>query len=365
MSDVPGSAGGPEEQQRPAFVHSGDRSGGKPVARWWRPEADGRLLCYLCPRYCRIGEGQAGFCFIRMNTGGALRTLAYAQPCAIQVDPIEKKPLFHYMPGARIFSMGTAGCNMGCKFCQNWEISKSRENQVRSAHLPPGQVVREAGRLDCPALAFTYNEPTIWGEYVIDISRAARRAGLRNVMVTNGYITREALPEVYEFIDAANVDLKAFSESFYAKVTLTHLRPVLDRLPEIKRRGVWVELTNLLIPTLNDDMGEIRRLSSWVVENLGRDVPLHFTAFHPDFRLTDLPPTPHETLHEARSVALAAGLRYVYEGNVHCDEGSTTRCPSCGEPVIRRAWHRIMSNRISEGRCPCGHPIAGFFPVAC
>lgn len=335
---------------------------GAAPARWWRAEEDGRILCYLCPRYCRIGEGQSGFCYIRSNTGGRLWSLAYAQPCALQIDPIEKKPLFHFMPGARILSIGTAGCNMGCKFCQNWEISKSREDQVRSVSLTPAGAVAAADDHACPAIAFTYNEPTIWGEYVIDISRLARDAGVKTVMVTNGYITEEALPEVYEFIDAANVDLKAFTEEFYRKVTLTHLEPVLRTLPVLAARGVWVEITNLIIPTLNDDMDEIRSLAIWIRDHLGEEQPLHLTAFHPDFKLTELPPTPHETLHEARRVALAAGLKHVYEGNVHCAEGSTTYCPRCAEPVIRRSWQRVVESRLEDGCCPCGRRLAGLFP---
>ncbi len=330
-------------------------------ARWWKPEGD-RLLCYLCPRYCRIGEGQSGFCFIRVNRGGELRSLGYGRPAAIQIDPIEKKPLNHFLPGTRVFSMGTAGCNMGCKFCQNWEISKSREDQVRSVSLAPEEVVARAIQTGCRSLAFTYNEPTIWGEYVIDISRLARRAGLKSVMVTNGYITMEAIPEVYEFIDAANVDLKAFTEDFYRKITLTHLEPVLASLVELKRRGVWIELTTLLIPTLNDAVEEARELSEWVLQHLGDEVPLHFTAFHPDFRLMNLPPTPPETVEAARRVALGVGLKYVYSGNIITDEGGRTRCPGCGETVIRRSWHAVEEYRLVEGRCPCGYQVPGFFP---
>ena len=347
-------------QDREVISHDDE---GSVRALWWRGEPDGRLLCYLCPRYCRIGEGQAGFCFIRKNLGGTLYSLAYAQPCAVHVDPIEKKPLFHFMPGQRILSLGTAGCNMGCKFCQNWEISKSREDQVRSVRLEPAGVAAAARDLGCPAVAFTYNEPTIWGEYVMDISRIARGAGIKSVMVTNGYITAEALPDVYRWIDAANVDLKAFTEEFYRKITLTHLEPVLATLPALVSRGVWVEVTDLIIPTLNDDMGEIRALATWIRDNLGPEQPLHLTAFHPDFKLMDLPPTPHETLHEARKTALVAGLRHVYEGNVHCDEGSTTYCARCDRPLIRRSWHRIVANEVRDGRCPCGHRVAGYFPV--
>ncbi|HET6373646.1 MAG TPA: AmmeMemoRadiSam system radical SAM enzyme [Candidatus Polarisedimenticolia bacterium] len=331
-------------------------------ARWWRPEEDGRVLCTLCPRYCHIGDGQAGFCYIRKNVGGRLYSLAYAQPCALQIDPIEKKPLFHFMPGARIFSMGTAGCNMGCKFCQNWEISKAREDQVSAAHLEPEEVVFAASSRRCPAIAFTYNEPTIWGEYVIDISKSARAAGIKTVMVTNGYVTPEALEDIYEWIDAANVDLKGFTEDFYRKVTLTHLEPVLSALPLLKKKGVWVEITTLLIPTLNDDMDEIRRLAEWVRDNMGAEQPLHFTAFHPDFKLTDLPSTSHELIHEARQTAIRAGLRHVYEGNVLCAEGSTTYCPGCGRALIRRSWQAVLDNEIVAGRCPCGRSIGGFFP---
>ncbi len=333
-------------------------------ARWWRTQPDGRILCYLCPRFCVMSDGQAGFCYIRKNAGGTLVSLAYAQPCAVHVDPIEKKPLFHFMPGSRILSMGTAGCNMGCKFCQNWEISKSREDQVRAVHLPPGDVVRLARREACPAVAFTYNEPTIWAEYVIDISRRAREAGVRTAMVTNGYVTPEALPDLYEHIDAANVDLKAFTDSFYRKITLTHLAPVLATLEALVRRGVWVEVTTLIIPTLNDAIEEIRELAAWIRDHLGPEVPLHLTAFHPDFRLRDLPATSHETLHAARHAAIETGLRFVYEGNVMCEEGSTTFCPGCGAALVRRTWHRVHGSRLVNGRCACGRAIPGHFPQA-
>jgi len=348
------------QQDRPIDSSAAGAPGAR-VARWWRPESDGKLLCYLCPRYCRIGEGQSGFCYIRGNVGGTLRSLAYAQPCAVQVDPIEKKPLFHFLPGSRILSLGTAGCNMACKFCQNWEISKSREDQVRSRHLEPADAVGLSGRSGCPAIAFTYNEPTIWAEYAIDISVEAHRRGIATVMVTNGYITPEALPDVYRFIDAANVDLKAFSDGFYRKTTLSRIAPVLETLKALRERGVWVEITNLLIPTLNDDEDEIRALASWVLDNMGADQPLHFTAFHPDFKLTDLPATSHETVHEARRIALAQGLRYVYEGNVLCEEGGTTFCPGCRAAVITRSWHRVSMNRLDNGTCRCGTTIAGRF----
>ena len=256
--------------------------------------------------------------------------------------------------------MGTAGCNMGCFFCQNWDISKSRHDQVHSQHVPPEDVVALAIRHGCPSIAFTYNEPTIWGEYVIDICHAAHEAGLSTVMVTNGYITHEAFHDIYDYIDAANVDLKAFTEEFYGRITLTHLKPVLDALVWLKREtNVWFELTNLIIPTLNDAPQEIRELSEWVLANLGPDVPLHFTAFHPDFKLRDKPHTPPETLHRARKIALEAGLHYVYEGNIHSDAGSTY-CPACGEKLIERSWHDVRSNKLRDGACSkCGHVVPG------
>jgi pyruvate formate lyase activating enzyme len=329
-------------------------------ARWYEMLPNGKLHCYLCPRHCHIGEGQAGFCFIRVNEGGKLYSLGYASPAALQIDPIEKKPLNHFLPGTRVFSMGTAGCNMGCFFCQNWDISKSKADQVGSLHVPPEDVPLLAIRNGCPSIAFTYNEPTIWGEYVIDICRAAKECGINTVMVSNGYITREAFHDIYDHIDATNIDLKAFTEGFYGRVTLTHLQPVLDTLKWLTdETNVWFEITNLMIPTLNDAPDETRRLCDWIVENLGPDVPLHFTAFHPDFKLQDKPPTPPETLHAARAIAVDAGLHYVYEGNIYSD-AAHTRCPSCGEMLIRRSWHDVQENRLKEGRCPrCQLAIPG------
>jgi pyruvate formate lyase activating enzyme len=329
-------------------------------ARWWNVEPDGKVHCYLCPRHCHIGEGQAGFCYIRANQGGKLYSLGYAHPAAMQIDPIEKKPLNHFLPGSRIFSMGTAGCNMGCFFCQNWDISKSRADQVGSSYVPPEDVVLLAIRNHCDSIAFTYNEPTIWGEYVIDICCAAKEAGLNTVMVSNGYITYDAFHDIYDQIDAANIDLKAFTEKFYGKITLTHLQPVLDALLWLKNEtNVWFEITNLMIPTLNDAAEETRGLCGWILDNLGPDVPLHFTAFHPDFKLQDKPRTPPDTLHAARRIALEMGLHYVYEGNIHSD-GAHTSCPVCRTLLVKRSWHDVQLNRLQEGKCPkCGAAIPG------
>ena len=329
-------------------------------ARWWKPEENNRVHCTLCPRDCHIHDGQPGFCYIRVNRGGKLYSLGYGHPAAMQVDPIEKKPLNHFLPGTKILSLGTAGCNMGCFFCQNWEISKAKADQVRSTRMDPEDIVARAIANDCPSIAFTYNEPTIWGEYVIDIAREARAAGLSTVMVTNGYVTREAFFDIYEHIDAANVDLKAFTNDFYRRITLTELKPVLDTLTWLRNEtDVWFELTTLLIPGLNDGDGEVKELSDWVAENLGVNVPLHFTAFHPDFKLRDRPRTPPESLHRARSIAMDAGLRFVYEGNIAGD-ANHTMCPNCNEMLIERSWHTVLDNRLDEGRCPeCGCKVAG------
>jgi pyruvate formate lyase activating enzyme len=300
-----------------------------------------------------------------VNHEGKLYSLGYGAPAALQVDPIEKKPLNHFLPGTRVFSMGTAGCNMGCFFCQNWDISKSRQDQVRSQPIAAEDVPLLALQHGCDSLAFTYNEPTIWSEYVIDICQAAKKYGLKTVMVSNGYITYEAFHDIYDHIDAANIDLKAFTESFYGRITLTHLEPVLKTLEWLKNETkVWFEITNLMIPTLNDDPVETRKLAEWILTHLGPDVPLHFTAFHPDFKLQDKPGTPAETLHRARTIALETGLHYVYEGNIFSD-GANTLCPGCGELLLRRSWHDVLENRLVGGACPkCSLKIPGVWEKA-
>ena len=324
--------------------------------------ADGRLHCFLCPRHCHLGEGQRGFCFIRRNLGGRLMQLAYGHPAALQVDPIEKKPLNHFLPGSTILSLGTVGCNLGCRFCQNWDLSKARSDPYSATELTPDQVVALALRQGTPSIAFTYNEPTIWGEYVVDTARRAHDHGLNTVMVTNGYVSREAFFDIYRHIDAANVDLKAITEEFYAKVTLSQLQPVLDTLVRLRREtNVWFEITNLVIPSLNDDQSELKRLCDWILENLGDAVPLHFTAFHPDFRVLDKRSTPPATLHRARALAMSLGLKFVYEGNIH-SEGGSTICPGCRRTVLRRSWHEVTASQLRESRCTyCGTVIAGVF----
>lgn len=331
-------------------------------ALWWHKEDDGRILCTLCPRLCRIGDGQAGFCYIRKNIDGKLYSLGYGTSTGFAIDPIEKKPLNHFLPGSGVLSFGTAGCNLGCRFCQNWSISKAKLDEAESLGATPEQVVQLATRNDAPSIAFTYNDPVIWGEFVIDIPRIARERGIKSVMVTAGYITPQARPEVFRFIDAANVDLKAFSERFYHKVTFSHLDPVLDTLKWLKNHtDIWFEITNLMIPGENDGPEETRRLCGWVVENLGDSVPLHFTAFHPDFKMTDKPRTPATTLKHAREIALSSGVKYCYVGNVDDDEGQTTFCPACGRALIRRSWHDVLEYHLEGNRCPCGREIPGRF----
>ncbi len=331
------------------------------TAKWQQKQSDGKILCTLCPRYCKIGDGQAGFCYIRKNSSGTLYALGYGRPTGFAVDPIEKKPLSHFLPGTDILSFGTAGCNLGCKFCQNWSMSKAQLDDTQALHATPEQVVKLALNNKLPSIAYTYNDPIIFGEYVMDISRLARQENIRSVMVTNGYITSEARNEVFRNIDAANVDLKAFSEQFYYKLTGAHLQPVLDTLLWLKREtGVWLELTTLLIPNENDSDEEIKQMCGWILENLGDSVPLHFTAFHPSFLMQNHRRTPPQTLTRAREIALRAGIKYCYVGNVHDPAGQTTFCPACKTALIERDWHSVFSNLLKKGKCPtCGAEIAG------
>ena len=331
-------------------------------ARWWRPIDRDKLLCYLCPRLCEVGRGQAGFCFIRQNRQGRLYSLGYGRSTGFAVDPIEKKPLNHFLPGINVLSFGTAGCNLGCKFCQNWNISKARFAERSSEPATPEKVVELAQAAGSEGIAYTYNEPVIWAEYAIDVARAARAVGLKNVMVTAGYVTPEARPQVFEYMDAANVDLKAFTEGFYRGFTLSHLQPVLDTLAWLHETDVWTEITTLLIPGLNDGAEEIARECDWIVEHMGPNVPVHFTAFHPDFKMLDRPRTPAPTLQMAREIAHQRGIRFCYLGNVHDSEAQATVCPSCHEVLIRRDWHAVQYYALVGNRCPrCNEVIPGVF----
>ncbi|MCB0218545.1 MAG: AmmeMemoRadiSam system radical SAM enzyme [Chrysiogenetes bacterium] len=334
-------------------------------ARYWHTEDDERIVCTLCPRLCKVKEGQAGFCFIRQNHGGKLYNIGYGRPSGFAADPIEKKPLSHFLPGSSVLSFGTVGCNLGCKFCQNWDISKAREKSRLIPEVTPEQVVALARREDCASIAYTYNDPVIFAEFVEDVAREARGQGIRSVAVTAGYITEEARPEFYENIDAANVDLKAFTDDFYRKVTLSELEPVLETLKWIKHESdVWLEITNLIIPGYNDDPGETRKMAEWILENLGPDVPVHFTAFHPDYKFMHTRGTPPEMLSLACRIARDVGLHYVYTGNVHDPAGGTTFCPGCAAPLVVRDWHRILKLDVKDGKCPhCEHEIAGVWEL--
>jgi len=333
------------------------------IAQWWRKLDSGKILCTLCPRYCKIGPGQNGFCFIRQNRNDKLITIGYGHPTGFAVDPIEKKPLSHFLPGSTILSFGTAGCNLGCRFCQNWSISKARLDDLQSLTATPEQVVQLAQKHQTPSIAYTYNDPTIFGEYVIDISRLAREANIRSVMVTAGYIDKDARRDVFQYIDAANVDLKAFTDRFYHKLTFSHLENVLDTLIWIKNEtNVWLEITTLLIPGENDSEDEIAKMCDWILQNLGKSVPLHFTAFHPDYKMVDKPRTSYSSLKSARKIALESGILYCYIGNIHDQEGQTTYCPACKKSLIIRDWHSIINNRLNNDLCPdCGYRIAGIF----
>jgi pyruvate formate lyase activating enzyme len=333
-------------------------------ARWWHALPDGRIQCDLCPRDCRLHEGQRGACFVRAMEGGRMVLTTYGRSSGFCVDPIEKKPLNHFYPGSAILSFGTAGCNLACKFCQNWDISKSRDMDRLADQATPEAIARAAVEYGCHSVAFTYNDPVIFAEYAMDVADACHARGIQTVAVTAGYMHAAPRREFYAKMDAANVDLKAFTDEFYVKLTGAHLQPVLDTLVYLKHEtGVWFEITTLLIPGRNDSDAEIQAACQWIMKELGPDVPVHFTAFHPDYKMDDIPATPPATLTRARHIALTEGLRYVYTGNVHDVDGGTTTCPTCQMPLIARDWHRISTYRLTpEGRCPdCGTAIAGRF----
>jgi pyruvate formate lyase activating enzyme len=332
--------------------------------RYWHELADGRLQCDLCPRFCRLRDGQRGLCFVRGRAGGELLLTTYGRSSGFAVDPIEKKPLNHFLPGSRVYSFGTAGCNLACKFCQNWDISKSRAFDRLQARAGPGDIVRAALDTHCRSVAYTYNDPVIFLEYAVDVAHASHEKGLQNVAVTAGYLTAEPRPEFFAPMDAVNIDLKAFTERFYRKLCGGQLEPVLDTLRYVKQEtSAWLEITTLLIPGENDSPVEIESMSRWIVDNLGSDVPLHLSRFHPDWKMRDTPATPMSTLSRSRSIALQAGLQHVYTGNVHDFAGSSTYCASCGERLIGRDWYVLSDwGLTSSAACRhCGARLAGVF----
>ncbi|MDR3518194.1 MAG: AmmeMemoRadiSam system radical SAM enzyme [Azospirillaceae bacterium] len=333
-------------------------------ARHWRTLADGRLQCDLCPRLCRLHDGQRGLCFVRAREGASLVLATYGRSSGFCVDPIEKKPLNHFLPGTPVLSFGTAGCNLTCKFCQNWDISKARALDRLNDDAAPSTIAQAAVDLGCRSVAFTYNDPVVFLEYATDVADACRALGLKTVAVTAGYMTDSARRDFYGHIDAANVDLKGFSDAFYRKLCSAHLGPVLETLEYLHREtGVWLEITTLLIPGENDSDRELDALSRWVADHLGPDVPLHFSAFHPDWKMTATAATPAATLTRARRIAIGNGLRYVYTGNVHDPAGGSTVCPNCGALLIERDWYQLGRWGLdASGQCAaCGTAIAGVF----
>jgi len=329
-------------------------------ASWYKKLEEGRVECELCPQACKVADMERGMCGVRENRGGTYYTLVHSLVCSIHTDPIEKKPLFHVLPGEKAFSFSTAGCNVECKFCQNWELSQFRPEQVQAYNLPPERLVAAARRNGARLTAATYGEPVVFWEYVRDVAIAANAAGVKPTVVSNGFIKEKPLREVLPLLSAIKVDLKSFTDGFYRKQVRGELEPVLKSLQVIKEVGVWLEIVVLLVPTLNDSAAEVSDLCAWVRAKLGPDVPVHFTRFHPTYRLTDLPPTPVSSLERAWKIGRDAGLNYVYLGNVPGHPGENTTCPGCGEILIRRVGYRILSNRLVTGSCPdCKRSIPG------
>ncbi len=340
---------------------------GDHAARYWQRLGDGRLQCDLCPRFCKLNEGQRGLCFVRARHNDRMVLTTYGRSSGFCVDPIEKKPLNHFLPGTGVFSFGTAGCNLTCKFCQNWDISKSREFDRLTDRADPDQIAEAALANGCQSVAYTYNDPVIFLEYAVDVAAACRARGLKSVAVSAGYICPEPRAEFFRHMDAANIDLKGFSETFYKRLCSASLAPVLETLVYLRHEtDVWLEVTTLLIPGENDSPAELEALSGWIVEHLGTNVPLHLTAFHPDWKMRDKPPTPQATLRLARRIAREAGLKYVYLGNVHDSDGQSTYCADCGCRLIGRDWYEITDWQLTQdGRCRhCGSSCPGIFAEA-
>ena len=332
--------------------------------RYWHELDDGRLQCDLCPRHCRLKEGQRGLCYVRQRLDHSVKLVSYGRSSGFCIDPIEKKPLNHFFPGSSVLSFGTAGCNLACKFCQNWDMSKSREMDTLADSASPGQLARTAKQMDCRSIAYTYNDPVIFLEYAVDVANACREQDIKNVAVTAGYIDPEPRVEFFKAMDAANVDLKGFTDEFYFKLCGGHLQPVLETLEYIKHEtDCWLELTTLLIPGQNDSDQELQAMTEWVVDKLGSDVPMHFTAFHPDWKMMDIASTPQATLTRARQIAIDNGVSYAYTGNVHDSAGASTWCPGCGELLIERDWYQLGYWGLDNKGCcgNCGQSIAGHF----
>jgi pyruvate formate lyase activating enzyme len=331
-------------------------------ARYYEKLEHEEIRCVLCPKECRIGDRERGYCGVRENDSGTYYTLVYGEPCALHNDPIEKKPFFHVIPGTSALSLSTVGCNMECKFCQNWQISQSRPEQVQTQYIEPARIVEQATILHSPSIAYTYGEPVVFIEYMMDIAALARDKGIKNVVVTSGYIKEAPLRDLCSLVDAIKVDLKSFDESYYRDVCSSELRPVLDAITTIRAAGVWMEIVYLMVPTLNDDPRRIREMARWLLEHVGSDVPIHFSRFFPQYRLENLPPTPISSLERAYDVCREEGMHYVYVGNVPQHETESTHCPSCKKRIIHRRGYRVLDLDVVEGCCRfCGVQIPGIW----
>lgn len=330
-------------------------------ARYYQKLGNDMIQCFLCPNQCILSPGQIGICRARKNVDGELYTMNYGKVVSMHSDPIEKKPLFHFLPGSKAFSIAAAGCNLRCLYCQNWQISQAFPWDIDSLQLSPEEVVNKALESGAESIAYTYSEPVTFFEYMVDTAKIAKEKGLKNVVITAAYINPEPLRELCQYVDAIKVDLKAFDDKFYQKMTSASLEPVLQSLKIIKEEGVWLEIVNLLIPGENDDEENIRKMARWIKENLGEDVPIHFSRFHPMYKLTNLPPTPVETIIRARDIALEEGLRYVYVGNVSYPEGEATYCPESGEVAIQRQGFFVTENKLNKGECSSGEKIPGIW----
>jgi pyruvate formate lyase activating enzyme len=345
-----------------AAAESGDDARFIVEAKFYQKLANRKIKCKLCPRECAVGDKERGYCGVRENRGGTYYTLVHSRVCAAHVDPIEKKPLFHYLPGTTAFSIATAGCNVNCKFCQNWDISQARPEQIQAEYAPPHRVAELAKQYDCPTIAFTYSEPVVFAEYLMDAADAGHAAGIRSIVVSNGYMQEDALKTAYGKMDAVKIDLKSFTESYYSKVVTGQLKPVLDSLVTLRKMGKWTEIVYLVLPTLNDSDEEFRGLAHWIKANLGEDVPLHFTQFHPEYLLKNLPITPVPTLERAKAIADAEGLHYVYIGNVPGHPSQNTYCPKCRKMLVERVGFTADQVLIRKNCCPfCQQPIPGIW----
>jgi pyruvate formate lyase activating enzyme len=351
----PASGAGQQQQDDSRFVVE---------AKFYQKLPNRKIKCKLCPRECTVGDKERGYCGVRENRGGVYYSLVHSRVCAAHVDPIEKKPLFHYLPGTVAFSVATAGCNVNCKFCQNWDISQSRPEEIPADYAPPQKIVDLARQYSCPTIAYTYSEPVVFAEFLMDVADAGHQAGVRSIVVSNGYMQEEALKAAYGKMDAVKIDLKAFTESYYREVVTGQLKPVLDSLVTLKKMGKWTEIVYLVVPDRNDGDQEFRGLAQWIKANLGADVPLHFTQFHPEYLLKNLPITPVPTLERAKAIADAEGLHYVYIGNVPGHPAQNTYCPQCRRMLVERVGFTASQMLIEKGSCPfCKHPIPGVWHV--